>query len=655
MARANQPEAVAEASGRRRRQKPFERRPRRSCSFAYAMLMQLSLCETPPTLQSLSCHSLTSEGHPTALPRIRILLFPHPIEANPSQTRPNQAWPGTLSERHECIECSELHSLHVAAPDVLLRPWTDRRRYPTPNTSPNLPALHILYLTTDTHRSAHHVLTPSGPQPPADQPLPEPHPQSHPQSRPQSQHQSEPHSQLQPQSSSLAPPRSSTTAEQRGGGNSFPVSFRRSIQPNPSPTSLVPSTAEGKPIPVDDSTVEYRTTALRELNHNFPSHRYAKPSSSSRGPIVHGPSVSGPGAASGSQVSRFAEAVAGVPSRFVSGEPGMLSTMVLSFGKKPVNGRAEDEARLPPVDAFSFKSFMANIEAQGGGVAGDINADLDRIAEICARSRYSLSNQYEVHYTPHGSGSSFFNSSTQLNDSQGPTLQVVSTDDEQSVGASTRRRRRMARRNSRAVGTLETIISSSRSSDEEQPGRKKTASEIAEEIRGRAAQKSSAHSSHSSSSSETLDERRDPHQEEAAPKKSSSSLALIDASTRLNGAAMDSPRTSATGLVSEPARPQESTSQLEIRTVPGELLEGPPVVLVKETPAPPKQYGLSVAKGAITHTRADTAGSGILSMINGWMPWKPSSSASAHHKGLAEGSLRDLLKVTDYKGKGILQ
>ncbi|EHK27214.1 uncharacterized protein TRIVIDRAFT_33650 [Trichoderma virens Gv29-8] len=520
-------------------------------------------------------------------------------------------------------------------------------------------------------------LPPSGPQPPADQPLPEPHPQS----RPQSQHQSEPHSQLQPQPSSLAPPRTSTTAEQRAGGNSFPVSFRRSIQPNPSPTSLVPSTAEGKPIPVDDSTVEYRTTALRELNHNFPSHRYAKstgaqnstysepvivrsyypplpssrPSSSSRGPIVHGPSVSGPGAASGSQVSRFAEAVAGVPSRFVSGEPGMLSTMVLSFGKKPVNGRAEDEARLPPVDAFSFKSFMANIEAQGGGVAGDINADLDRIAEICARSRYSLSNQYEVHYTPHGSGSSFFNSSTQLNDSQGPTLQVVSTDDEQSVGASTRRRRRMARRNSRAVGTLETIISSSRSSDEEQPGRKKTASEIAEEIRGRAAQKSSAHSSHSSSSSETLDERRDTHQEEAAPKKSSSSLALIDASTRLNGAVMDSPRTSATGLVSEPARPQESTSQLEIRTVPGELLEGPPVVLVKETPAPPKQYGLSVAKGAITHTRTDTAGSGILSMINGWMPWKPSSSASAHHKGLAEGSLRDLLKVTDYKGKGILQ
>jgi hypothetical protein len=330
----------------------------------------------------------------------------------------------------------------------------------------------------------------------------------------------------------------------------------------------------------------------------------------------------------------------------------MLSTMVLSFGKKPVNGRAEDEARLPPVEAFSFKSFMANIEAQGAGVAGDISADLDRIAEICARSRYSLSNQYEVHYTPHGSGTSFLDPSAQSNDSQGPTLQVVSTDDEQSVGTSTRRKRRMARRNSRAVGTLETIISSSRSSDEEQSGKKKTAAEIAEEIRGRSAQKGSGHSSPSSSSSGTLDERRISQLEEpAAPKKSSSSLALIDASTRHNGAAIDSPRTSATGLVSEPALPQESTSQLEIRTAPGELLEDRPIILVKETPNPPKQVGHSVAKGAITPIGTDTAGSGILSMINGWMPWRPSAT-SIHHKGLAEGKLRELLKGTDLKGKG---
>ncbi|PTB68026.1 hypothetical protein BBK36DRAFT_1167312 [Trichoderma citrinoviride] len=505
------------------------------------------------------------------------------------------------------------------------------------------------------------------------EPRSEPRSQSQFQSPSRSEPQLVTQSQAQAQSASAQSPRSSsTTIEQHRGVNSLPPPLRRSIQPNPSPTSLVSSTAEGKPIPVDDSTVEYRTTALRELNHNFPSHRYAKstgaqsstysepvivrsyyppvpssrPSSSSRGPVAHGSSVSGIGAGSGSQVSRFAEAVAGVPSRLVSGEHGMLGNMVLSFGKKPVNGRAEDEARLPPVEAFSFKSFMANLEAQGGGIAGDINADLDRIAEICARSRYSLSNQYEVHYTPHGSGTSFYNASAH-NDIQGPTLQVVSADDEYSVGASARRRRRMARRNSRAVGTLETIISTSRSSDEEQPGRKKTASEIAEEVRGRTAQKSSSHSSASSSSSGTLDERRDAYQEDAAPKKSSTSLALIDPSTRHTGAAIDSPRTSATGL-------------LEIRTAPGEPHEEPPAtLLVKETPLPPKQVGLSVAKGAITHTKTDTAGGGILSMIHGWMPWRPSSTSTHHHhhhqqqqKGLAEGSLRELLKTAEPKGKG---
>ncbi|GFP55366.1 hypothetical protein ACSS6W_009322 [Trichoderma asperelloides] len=507
-----------------------------------------------------------------------------------------------------------------------------------------------------------------------------PGPQSQSQPDSQSQPHSYSHSQPQPQ-----PQQQAATAallrpsEHRDRGNPLPLfSFK---QPNPSPTSLVPSTAEGKPIPVDDSTVEYRTTALRELNHNFPSHRYAKstgaqsstysepvivrsyypplpssrPSSSSRGPAIHGGPISGSGVGAGSQVGRFAEAVAGglpLPSRLVSGEHGMLSTMVLSFGKKPVNGRAEDEARLPPIDAFSFKSFMANIEAQGGGLAGDINADLDRIAEICARSRYSLSNQYEVHYTPHGSGASFLDPSAQSNDSQGPTLQAVSAEDEQSVGASsTRRKRRMARRNSRAVGTLETIISSSRSSDEEQASRKKSAAEIAEEVRGRSAQKGSGHSSTSSSSSGTLDERRNPNlEEQAAPKKSSSSLALIDASTRHAGVAVDSPRTSATGLVSEPAQPQESTSQLEIRTAPGEIIEGGPAV-VKDTPHQPKQLGLSVAKGAITPIGTDTASGGILSIINGWMPWRP-SSPFIHHKGLAEGSLRELLRSTEPKGKG---
>jgi hypothetical protein len=48
------------------------------------------------------------------------------------------------------------------------------------------------------------------------------------------------------------------------------------------------------------------------------------------------------------------------------------------------------ELKLPPVEAFTFKGIMEEIKH---GVA----EDLERIAEICARSKYSLSNQYEVH------------------------------------------------------------------------------------------------------------------------------------------------------------------------------------------------------------------------------------------------------------------
>src|SRR5690606_37833726 len=105
-------------------------------------------------------------------------------------------------------------------------------------------------------------------------------------------------------------------------------------------------------------------------------------------------------------------------------------------------------ARLPPVEAFTFKSFMANIEhdpTSAGDPTHSIMSDLDRIAEICARSRYSLSNQYEVHKAPHGSGDSFLTSVSPPPSSSGgnngkrdlaavgPTLQAVSSDDERQM------------------------------------------------------------------------------------------------------------------------------------------------------------------------------------------------------------------------------
>lgn len=121
------------------------------------------------------------------------------------------------------------------------------------------------------------------------------------------------------------------------------------------------------------------------------------------------------------------------------------------------------------------------------GIQQDVGTDLDRIAEICAGSRYSLSNQYEVHIAPQCSGASSFrpaSSSLSKKDvSLGPTLQVISSDEEH-MGSMQRTRRNTARKRSAAYGTLETIMSSSRSSDEDRD-KKKSAAEIVDELRGR--------------------------------------------------------------------------------------------------------------------------------------------------------------------------
>ncbi|CAK7206023.1 hypothetical protein SEUCBS139899_008806 [Sporothrix eucalyptigena] len=156
-----------------------------------------------------------------------------------------------------------------------------------------------------------------------------------------------------------------------------------------------------------------------------------------------------------------------------------------------------DEAKLPPLEAFSYKGFMADLQN-----TTDIRSDLDRIAEICARSRYCLSDKYDSHVTPHGSGANFAASVRQhpswskgrrkgSSSPGGPTLQAVPSDDDESSARGSRRRRGGmggARRRSAAYGTLETIMSSSRSSEEDKT-KKKSAADIKEAVRGRAARK----------------------------------------------------------------------------------------------------------------------------------------------------------------------
>lgn len=450
--------------------------------------------------------------------------------------------------------------------------------------------------------------------------------------------------------------------------SAFPFSF---VRPFHSPasqtsTSVVPSTAEGKPIPVDDSTVENRTSALREYNNNYPSrHRYerstaqsstysepvivrsyyspvpVRPISTSRnGVVVHG----GAGTVSQSGGSAKAERRS-LPfaATVTTARNGMMNRMVRMRDKTGLGAGAPEEPKLPPVDAFTFKSFMANLDAQNGGQ--DINADLDRIAEICAKSRYSLSNQYEVHYAPHGSGVGFVRETQAEN--QGPTLQVVSSDDERTMRR--QRRRNGRRRDSRAVGTLETIMSSSRSSDEDR-SKKKSAAELAEDVRGRAVLKDSG--STSPATSFQSNDEVPPWQDEAATSRvhsgrRSASLALIDGSKQAKPSGdATTTRASSTTLVGEPAQPQASTSHLEIRTAPEEP--------TKESSRPHPAPGLDVPPltGAISPQDHNIGANGLLSSLSSWMPWRAPGS-EARSTGRAEGSLRELLRTTDAKGKGV--
>ncbi|PKS07968.1 hypothetical protein jhhlp_006580 [Lomentospora prolificans] len=500
-------------------------------------------------------------------------------------------------------------------------------------------------------------------------------------------------------------PRSSPGNHGSRRRHSIPIAFPPLFQPNASSTSLIHSTAEGKPIPVDDSTAADRTSALRQLNSHYPSrHRYAKStgaqSSTYSQPVIvrtypgpppnHPASTSGqhhyhhhhrgsqPGQSNppsaGDVVRRmipFSSAISGPSS---SPKYGMLS-IARSKAKKRAQGARDDAAgNLPPLEAFTFKSFMSNIEPEEGGHS--INADLDRIAEICARSRYSLSNQYEVHKAPHGSGESFLAavSAPQNQPPQGPTLQVVSSDDERQMKHG--RRRRGLRRRSVAVGTLETIMSSSRSSEEDKSKKHKSAAEIAEEVRSRAAaRKESGSSSPISpvSSAEgrvsgengTMtknDEENLEAQQTLVRRKSVSLASAVIENTRKheNAAATiidttaparsgSSPKGSGTGLVGEPARPQTSTNYLEIRPAADEVMTDG---ATPGAPAPTKGEGHNSTS---SHREQQQ---GLLSNLTGWIWWRPGAAQALGKTSHAEGSLRELLRSSgedkaDVKGKGV--
>ena len=134
---------------------------------------------------------------------------------------------------------------------------------------------------------------------------------------------------------------------------------------------------------------------------------------------------------------------------------------------------------LPPVSEFDIQNILEwakndNVETGERGV----KEDLERIAEICARSRLSLANQYERHMPPHGVGHDF-------------GMEDVAGGEAKAQGSSGLGGGRRARRGkSKAFETLETIYASSSSGRDSKDGkgRKKSAMELAKEVRQRNAE-----------------------------------------------------------------------------------------------------------------------------------------------------------------------
>ena len=380
-------------------------------------------------------------------------------------------------------------------------------------------------------------------------------------------------------------------------------------QPNTSSASLVSSTAQGRPIPLSDAKAADRTTALRELTRSQPlsHHRPANTTRTANTTSTTGPpnttsattsttagtyshpvlvrTYSGPTSSSARRdaLTGFESRPASPPSTGRRGRHGFAITLARPLAyKKPPH---REEVKLPLLEDFTFKNILAEIEH-------DIGADLDRIADICARSRYSLSNQYEIHVTPHGSGDKFshpvpssMSTASPMPGRGGPTLQAVSIDDDRTT--SMQSRRVTVRRRSVAYGTLETIISSSRSSDEDSGSKKKSAAEIAAQVRGQARGRVPP------PSSERVDPRStDPHASDELHSgrikqelraRPTLAATIFDRSRTQVHRRLDPPsRRSDTTLVGEPVMPETSGGHLVSTTASegvacGEINIQPPV------------------------------------------------------------------------------
>lgn len=526
---------------------------------------------------------------------------------------------------------------------------------------------------------------------------------------------------------SKTPPSSDTgtviggrSRKKRQRPGAIPVSFPRFfLQSRQTAASVVPSSAEGKPCPLDDTSARQKLASTYSAASSG-SHRYAKSTGAesrtyskpvlvrTRSSIVpqyrRGTSsladssrvhpsqltdleAAGPHSGQTDPGTETNKQNAGSRSHANQDAHGGKTRNKMSTPDQPENGfsslpllwerrstttrpivvksRNGKPKKLPPMDAFSFKSFMAEMDAHGGN---NIGADLDRIAEICARSRYSLSNQYEVHMAPHGSGASLVSpaggpplpssgAASRRKDSGsytsgqrvrgGPTLQAIVPDEDET---GPRRRRRGPgtggrRAKSIAYGTLETIMSSSRSSEEDK-SLKKPAAEIAGEVRGRFEKRHSnvafpgpeagpsAHDIEGTANGQDLgldDSNQISGEAPAAltaarlarKKSASFATAVMDSHARTSAGQLQRYE-STSALVSEPALPQTSDSHLGVRTAatPSALSDNSIDVnrvsnLTRSVSDVPHRTSRKKEYGA-----APSSSSSARASWNAWIPWK---------------------------------
>ncbi|KAI9676363.1 MAG: hypothetical protein M1817_000520 [Caeruleum heppii] len=175
-----------------------------------------------------------------------------------------------------------------------------------------------------------------------------------------------------------------------------PPSPKTQTSPSINPTTAPPSiaapegTATGETTtstPTDDRRAAHHAAAIRQLH-----------GTSSRTSHRHASSTTDPSRRSPSTQPVLVRTYSKASSSAAKGNKGNETRERQSAGNVPnvstVKSSSQKDAKLPPVEAFSFKNIMDTVEPE-------IKGTLDVIAGVCAKSRYSLAGQYEVHLPPH--------------------------------------------------------------------------------------------------------------------------------------------------------------------------------------------------------------------------------------------------------------